>query len=89
MEGFAEQGNLSQQHERVDAERSRSNGKAENFADHIGNTGNGGGSQLGIGDHGNAVAHEKETEKENEPALEALLCVRRVHFLCRRESREK
>ena len=82
-EGLAEKGNLSQQHERVDAERTRTHGKAENFSHHIGNAGNGRGSQLGIGDHGNAVAHEKKTEKENKPALAALFGVGTFHFLCR------
>ena len=74
-ERFSEQGNLGEQHESIDAECARSHGKTEDFGHHIGNAGYGRRTQLRIGDHGYAVAHEKQTAKENDPALAALLGV--------------
>ena len=79
-EGFAEKRNLGQQHERVDDECSRAHGEIENFSDNVRDAGNRRCPQLRIGDHGDAVAHEKQTEKEDEPAFQAFFCVG-VHFL--------
>lgn len=81
-ERFSEQGNLSEQHERIHAERARAHGNAENFGNYIGNTGYGGRTQLSVGDHGYAVAHEKQTEKENDPALAAFFGNGSIHLLC-------
>ena len=68
---FSEKGDLREKHEDIDGKRTCPYGKTENFTDDVGYAGNRCRSQLSIGYHGDAVTHEKQTEKENHPALAA------------------
>ena len=71
-ERLSQQGNLRKQHENIDAKSSRSHGYAENSGDDIRHAGNGCRAELSVGDKSDAVPHEEQAEKKNDPAFHAL-----------------
>ena len=66
---LAQDGDLTHQHKSVDEESSHAHADTEHFGDNIGKTGDGGCAEAGIGDDGNAVPHEKKSEKKNKPTF--------------------